>query len=270
MDLAIYTANLLGKIRTTSPLVHNITNYVAMNSSANMLLAVGASPVMAHCRAEVEEMVSFAGALVLNIGTLQEDWVEAMVAAGKAANRNGTPVILDPVGAGATRLRTEAAKRILGECGVTVLRGNASEVFALGSADIRTKGVDSSLVFSDERVGAAVAMARDLGCAIGISGPEDCITDGARVFRVANGQPVMTRVTGTGCGLSAVVGAFCAVDPADPARATAAAFGFYGLCGDLAVQASDKPGSFAVAFIDQLSTVGDDEVRRGLKVRQTA
>ena len=221
MDLATYTADLIGKIRTTAPLVHNITNYVAMNSSANMLLAVGASPVMAHCRAEVEEMVSFAGALVLNIGTLQEDWVEAMVAAGKAANRNGTPVILDPVGAGATRLRTEAAKRILGECAVTVLRGNASEVFALGSADIRTKGVDSSLVFSDERVGAAVAMARDLGCVTGISGPEDCITDGTRVFRVANGQPVMTRVTGTGCGLSAVVGAFCAVDPADPARAVA-------------------------------------------------
>jgi hydroxyethylthiazole kinase len=267
MDITNYTIQSLEKIRQTSPLIHNITNYVVMNSSANMLLAVGASPVMAHCRAEVEEMVSYSGALVLNIGTLQEDWVDSMICAAKAANSKGIPVILDPVGAGATRLRTEAVKKIMSESAITVLRGNASEIFSLRSADIKTKGVDSSLAFSDEMVEAAKEMARDMRCVIAISGPEDCITDGKRVFRVANGHPLMTRVTGTGCGLSAVVGAFCAVD-SDVARATAAAFGYYGLCGDLAVRQSDRPASFAVAFIDQLYTVGREELGHLLKIKE--
>ncbi|RJX33012.1 MAG: hydroxyethylthiazole kinase [Oxalobacter sp.] len=266
----VYTADLLETIRRTSPLIHNITNYVVMNSSANILLAAGASPVMAHCQAEVEEMVSFAGALVLNIGTLQEDWVASMILAAKAANQKGIPVVLDPVGSGATRLRTEAVKRILRESRVTVLRGNASEIFSLQSADVKTKGVDSSLDFSDEMIEAAKAMASDLQCVVAISGAVDCITDGARVFRVANGHPLMTKVTGMGCGLSSIVGAFCAVDPSDPAKATAAAFGYYGLCGDLAVKVSDTPGSFAVAFVDQLYMVGRSEITQLLKLKQSA
>ena len=268
MNMAAYTASLLGKIRQNSPLVHNITNYVVMNSSANMLLAVGASPVMAHCRAEVEEMVSFAGALVLNIGTLQEDWVDSMICAAQAANRKGVPVVLDPVGAGATRLRTDAVKRIMEAADITVLRGNASEIFSLRSASIKTKGVDSSLDFSDEMEEAAMQMAQEMQCVIAISGAQDCITDGQRVFRVGNGQPLMTKVTGMGCGLSAVTGAFCAVDAADPAKATAAAFGFYGLCGDLAIQVSNRPASFATAFVDNLYTVGDEEIVQHLKVDQ--
>lgn len=268
MNLAAYTAQSLGKISQASPLIHNITNYVVMNSSANTLLALGASPVMAHCQAEVEEMVAFAGALVLNIGTLQEDWVASMICAARAANAKGIPVILDPVGAGATRLRTEAVKRIMGETAISVLRGNASEVFSLRSAEIKTKGVDSSLDFSDEMVDAARQMSRQMECVIAISGAQDCITDGRRVFRVGNGQPLMTRVTGMGCGLSAVTGAFCAVDPADPAKATAAAFGLYGLCGDLAIQVSDKPASFAVAFVDQLFSVGEAEIARQLQVTE--
>lgn len=270
MRLNAYTADVIEKIRGTSPLIHNITNYVAMNSSANILLAAGASPVMAHCQAEVAEMVSFAGALVLNIGTLQEDWVESMIVAAKAANQKGIPVVLDPVGSGATKLRTEAVKRILRESHITVLRGNASEIFSLRSADIKTKGVDSSLDFSDEMIEAAKAMAKDLQCVIAISGPVDCITDGRRVFRVANGHPLMTKVTGMGCGLSSIVGAFCAADSSDPAKATAAAFGYYGVCGDLAVKTSDKPGSFAVAFIDQLYVVGRQEVMLLLKLKENA
>jgi hydroxyethylthiazole kinase len=224
---------------------------------------------MAHCRAEVEEMVSYAGALVLNIGTLQEDWVESMICASRAANAKGIPVILDPVGAGATKLRTEAVKRIMGESAVSVLRGNASEVFSLRSANIKTKGVDSSLDFSDEMVAAAMEMSLDMNCVIAISGAEDCITDGKRVFRVSNGHPLMTRVTGMGCGLSAVTGAFCAVGAADQAKATAAAFGFYGLCGDLAIKTSDKPASFELAFIDALYSVGETEISSFLKVRLT-
>ena len=267
MTIAAYTIQSLEKIRQTAPLIHNITNFVVMNSTANILLALGASPVMAHCKDEVEEMVSHAGALVLNIGTLQPDWIEAMICAGQAANEKGIPVILDPVGAGATRLRTEAVKTIMRECAITVLRGNASEIFSLQSASIKTKGVDSSLEFSDEMVAVAKHMALLMKCVIAISGAEDCITDGRRVFRVANGQPLMTRVTGSGCGLSAVVGAFCAMDHADAAQATAAAFGYYGLCGDLAIKLSDRPGSFAVAFIDQIAVTDDSQIRAMLKVR---
>ncbi len=268
MNFASYTSRSLEAIRQSAPLVHNITNFVVMNSSANTLLALGASPVMAHCRAEVEEMVSFASALVLNIGTLQEDWVESMIWAARAANLKGIPVILDPVGAGATRLRTESAKRIVAECAITVLRGNASEIFSLGSGEVRTRGVDSSLVFTDDMVEAAVIMSREMNCVVAISGPEDCITDGKRVFRVSNGHPLMTKVTGMGCGLSAVAGAFCAVDPADPAKATAAAFGLYGLCGDLAIGISDRPASFSTAFTDQLYAIGDRQIRDSLRVRE--
>ncbi len=270
MNFASYTFRSLEAIRQSAPLIHNITNYVVMNSSANTLLALGASPVMAHCRAEVEEMVSFAGALVLNIGTLQEDWVESMIWAARAANLKGIPVILDPVGAGATRLRTESAKKIVAECAVTVLRGNASEIFSLGSVDVKTRGVDSSLVFTDEMVEAAVTLSCEMNCVVAISGPEDCITDGKRVFRVSNGHPLMTKVTGMGCGLSAVTGAFCAVDPGDPAKAAAAAFGLYGLCGDLAIRISDQPASFSVAFTDQLYSIDDPQIKALLRVREEA
>ena len=258
----------LTRIRQEAPLIHNITNFVVMNSSANILLAIGASPVMAHCQTEVEEMTSIARALVLNIGTIQEDWLESMICAAKAANSKGIPIVLDPVGAGATRLRTEAIKKIMENSSISVLRGNCSEILSLGSSDIKTKGVDSSLSLSDQTVDAARQMAIDNKCVIAISGAEDCITDGARVFRVKNGQPIMTRVTGSGCGLSAVTAAFCAVADGDFALATAAAFGFFGLCGDLAVKASDKPGSFPAAFIDRLYSTGNEEIEGQLKIEE--
>ncbi|MHB9111133.1 MAG: hydroxyethylthiazole kinase [Thermoleophilia bacterium] len=266
MEIEASTIELLARIKQKAPLIHNITNFVVMNSSANILLAIGASPVMAHCQAEVEEMTSMASALVLNIGTIQEDWLESMICAAKTANSVGIPVVLDPVGAGATRLRTEAIEKIMEDCSISVLRGNCSEILSLGSSDIKTKGVDSSLSLSDETVNAARQMATDNKCVIAISGEEDCITDGDKVFRVSNGQPVMTRVTGTGCGLSAVTAAFCAVADGDLAMATAAAFGYYGLCGDLAVKTSDKPASFEVAFVDCLYSTGDEEIRGHLKV----
>ncbi|MBR9981131.1 MAG: hydroxyethylthiazole kinase [Desulfatitalea sp.] len=271
MDMVPYTIAALDRLRRQAPLIHNITNFVVMETTANILLAVGASPVMAHCRAEVEEMVSLAGALVLNIGTLQEDWVEAMCLAGKKANALRIPVILDPVGAGATQLRNRAVRTIMARCRITVLRGNASEVLSLVSADVRTKGVDSSLDLSDAGVAAAKALARDARCIVAISGAADCITDGHRVCRVDNGQPLMTRVTGVGCGLSAVTGAFCAVADGNTGcfDATVAAFGFYALCGDRAIRTSDKPGTFFTAFLDRLYDTGPDEIRALLKVRET-
>ncbi len=266
MDMTDTTIELLDKIRQNAPLVHNITNFVVMNPSANILLATGASPVMAHSRKEVADMAAMAGALVLNIGTLAEKWIEAMVLAGKAANQRGIPVILDPVGAGATGYRTRTVKHILGETNISVIRGNASEVLSLADDDVKTKGVDSSLSLSDEIVAAAGAIARQHTCIVAISGEKDIITDGTRMFRVANGVPLMTRVTGLGCGLSAVAGAFCAVAREDLLAATAAAFGFYGLCGELALAVSDRPGSFFVAFLDSLYSAGSGEVHKHLRI----
>ncbi len=267
MTLKQRTIQLLEKMRATSPLIHNITNFVVMNSTANILLAAGASPVMAHCMGEVEEMASMASALVLNIGTLQEDWVDAMILAAKTANDKNIPVILDPVGSGATSLRTRAVKKIMKEVKVSVLRGNASEIFSLASADVSTRGVDSSIGVTDELIEAAGHLAAELNCIVAISGAEDIITNGKKIFRVKNGQPLMTKVTGIGCGLSAMVGAFCAVcDDGDLLSATAAAFGFYGLCGDHAVNVSDKPGSFFTAFVDALYDVRKRDIQEGLRV----
>jgi len=268
MEIASLTSRLLSAIRETSPLIHNITNFVVMNSSANMLLAIGASPVMAHCQREVEEMTALANALVLNIGTLQEDWLESMILAAGTANAKGIPVLLDPVGAGATRMRTEAAQRIMADCAVSVLRGNCSEILSLGSADIRTRGVDSSMALSEETLGAIAEMAAARKCIIGVSGQTDCITDGTHTYRVDNGQPLMGRVTGSGCGLSAVAAAFCAVAEGGLTEAVTAAFAFYGLCGDLAIKTSDKPGSFQAAFMDTLYSAGSQEIAAHLRVRK--
>lgn len=270
MNMETRTITLLDRIRGRAPLVHNITNLVVTNISANILLALGASPVMAHSRREAADMAALAGALVLNIGTLTEKWVEAMLLAAKAANARGIPVILDPVGAGATAYRTGTARRILAETSIAVIRGNASEVFSLADAKVKTKGVDSSLSLSDEMVDAAGAIAREHGCIVAVSGERDLITDGAAVLRVANGVPLMTRVTGLGCGLSAVVGAFCAAGRDDLVVATTAAFGFYGLCGELAFAVSDRPGSFGVAFLDALYATQGGGIRGHLKVDQEA
>ncbi|MEE4114480.1 MAG: hydroxyethylthiazole kinase [Desulfobacteraceae bacterium] len=266
MDITQVTIDLLDKIKQDAPLVHNITNFVVMNPTANILLAIGASPVMAHSCKEVADMAAMAGALVLNIGTLSDKWIEAMLLAARAANQRGIPVILDPVGAGATSYRTGTVKHILGEVNISVIRGNASEVLSLAVDDVQTKGVDSSISVSDEIVAAAGAIARQHACIVAISGEHDIVTDGERVLRVANGVPLMTRVTGLGCGLSAVAGAFCAVAGDDLLAATAAAFGFYGLCGELAFGISDRPGGFFVAFLDTLYSAGKAEIHKHFRL----
>ncbi len=268
MDMKTRTIDFLGKIKKTAPLIHNITNFVVMNSSANILLAIGASPVMAHCRSEVTEMASIANAVVLNIGTLDEAWVESMILAGKTANSKGIPVILDPVGSGATALRTQAVKKIMNQCNIAVLRGNASEIASLFSDDVKTRGVDSAMSLTEAIISPAKKMAKDKNCIIAISGEQDCITDGNRVFCVDNGHFLMTRVTGIGCGLSAVTAAFCAVAHDDLIRATAAAFAFYGLCAEQAAKTSDKPGSFFTAFLDSLYAVEETDISRGVRISE--
>lgn len=263
---AAQAAENLKRVRETKPLVHNVTNFVVMNFTANVLLAAGASPVMAHAENEVEEMVSFAKALVLNIGTLDDAWIAAMLKAGKQASALGVPIILDPVGAGATKLRTTAAKRILAETKVTLVRGNASEILALGGAASKAKGVDAadSVEAAAER---AVTLARELGVPVAITGPVDFITDGKRVARVANGHPLMGCVTGTGCGATAIIGAFAGVD-ADPVSAAATALAYYGLAGEHAADGAAGPGSFAVRFLDALHSLSLEEVLHGCQIRE--
>lgn len=240
----------IADVRAKSPLVHNITNYVVMNNSANALLAVGASPVMAHWVSEMEEMTSIAGALVLNIGTLDDAWIEGMLAAGKSAMRRGTPIILDPVGAGATSQRTEAAMKIIEECHPTIIRGNASEIMALVDAGVRSKGVDSS-ASSDDAVESARRLACETGAVVVISGETDYITNGKDVYTVVGGSPLMTSVTGMGCTSTALVGAFAAVQP-DPMVAATAAMAVMSLAGERAAEYSRGNGSMQVNFLDEL------------------
>ena len=237
-------------VRSQRPLVHNITNYVVMNNSANALLAIGASPVMAHWTQEMEEMVSIAGALVLNIGTLDQNWLESMKVAGLAASRKGIPIVMDPVGAGATSARTAASLELIRLCHPSVIRGNASEIMALVNAEIKSKGVDSSAQSSDA-VEAARKLAAETGAVVVISGATDYITDGSVVHTVEGGDEIMTAVTGMGCTSTALVGAFAAVVE-DPLIAATAAMAVMSLAGERAAARSRGNGSMQVNFLDEL------------------
>ena len=240
----------IAAVRTLSPLVHNITNYVVMNNSANALLSIGASPVMAHWVSEMEEMTAIAGALVLNIGTLDDKWIDGMLIAGKAAMRRGTPIVLDPVGVGATSQRTEAAMKIIEQCRPTIIRGNASEIMALVDASVKSKGVDSS-ASSDDALESAKSLAVDTGAVVVISGATDYITNGTDVYTVEGGDPIMTTVTGMGCTSTAIVGAFAAVVE-DPMIAATAAMAVMSLAGEKAAEYSRGNGSMQVNFLDEL------------------
>ena len=237
-------------VRSQKPLVHNITNYVVMNNSANALLAIGASPVMAHWKDEMEEMTAIAGALVINIGTLDSEWVEGMKAAGVAASRRGTPIVLDPVGAGATSQRATAALELIELCRPTIIRGNASEIMALVDAGVKSKGVDSSAASSDA-VEAAKNLARESGAVVVISGETDYITDGNVVHTVDGGDPIMTAVTGMGCTATALTGAFAAVCK-DPMTAAVAAMAVMSAAGERAAAQARGNGSMQMHFLDEL------------------
>lgn len=257
-------AHDLALVRERRPLVHNITNYVVMQYTANALLALGASPVMAHAVEEMEEMGSLADALVLNIGTLSGPWIEGMLTAGRTASRRGIPIILDPVGAGATRLRTDTAVRLLDECHVTVLRGNASEVLAVAQGAGGTRGVDAAHRVEDA-LEAAGALARRREIVVAITGAVDQVTDGSRGLRVRNGHPAMGRITGSGCTATAVVAAFCAVN-ARALEATAHALAFYGVAGERAARESTLPGTFGTALIDMLQAVTPERVADEVRI----
>jgi hydroxyethylthiazole kinase len=253
----------VAEIRNNSPVIHNITNYVVMNNTANALLSLGASPVMAHAEEEVEDMVKIAGALVINIGTLSPHWIRGMLRAAYEAREQEIPIILDPVGAGATRYRTSTARELLQEVPPAIIRGNASEIMALLDEDIRTKGVDSTAA-SDSAVDVARQLNRIYGSVVCISGATDYIIDGDDITKIRNGHPLMTRVTGMGCIATALCGAFAAVNHGY-AEAAAQAMAVMGIAGEIAAESASGPGSLQVAFNDILYQLSEEDISRYLR-----
>lgn len=252
-------------IKKNSPLIHNITNYVVMEQTANALLASGASPIMAHAIEEVEEMALMANALVLNIGTLSAHWITGMELAVKAAKKRCIPIVLDPVGAGATKYRTQAATSLLKLGSISAVRGNASEIAALGGNCGHIKGVDSQ-INSYEHQDQAKKFALDHQNVVWMSGETDVVTDGKRVILVSNGHPIMTKVTGVGGIASAITGAMLAVNP-DKLLGCAHAAVFTGIAGEIAAYKSNGPGMFLSAFFDALYLMTKCDLDKRIKVK---
>lgn len=260
MEPGRYLANM----RATAPLVQNITNYVAMNVMANVMLAAGCSPAMVHAEAEAAEFAAIAQAVTVNIGTLSRSWVESMLAVARVASARNVPWVLDPVAAGATAFRRETSAALLA-LRPDVVRGNASEIMALAGGAGRGRGVDAA-----DGVEAAEAAARVLAAetrgVVAVTGPVDYVTDGRRAYRIANGNPLMPRVTALGCSLTGVVGAFLVGQ--DRLEATVAALAYYGLAGEMAADRAAGPGSFAVAFCDALYRLTPERVDEGARVTE--
>ncbi len=251
-------------IRANRPLVHHITNMVVMNDTANVTLHVGALPVMAHAPQEVAEMTGLAGALVLNIGTLTSEWIESMLIAGHRANERMVPIVFDPVGAGATKMRTESSLRLLRELQVAVLRGNAGEIGALAGAGGEVRGVESIRGLDDPSA-TAMTLAGQYKTVVAITGVRDILSDGGRVFGVDNGHALLSTNTGTGCMSTAIIGAFCAVEK-DYLIAAAAALACYGLAAEMAAKEAKGPASFKVALLDNLYNMTPVLLAEGAKI----
>ncbi len=239
---------VLRKLGDERPLIHHITNYVTVNLVANVTLCTGALPVMAHAREEVEEMSSLASALVLNIGTLDPRQIESMLLAGKKANERSIPLILDPVGAGATSLRTKTAERLLSELEISAVCGNAGEVATLAGLSAEVRGVES---LSGDAKEAAMQAARALGVTVAATGETDYVSDRERVLVVENGHPLLGRVVGSGCASTAVVGCFAAAGGGDP-ETVAEALAFFGRAGELAGEGAGGPGTFEPRLLDAI------------------
>jgi len=252
------------KIRKNAPLVHNITNYVVMNTTANALLAIGASPVMAHALPEVEDMAAIASALVINIGTLSDAWIEAMFKAAKIAKSRQIPIVLDPVGAGATPYRTRTARELIRAAAPSIIRGNGSEIMALCEEGRTTKGVDSTSA-SDQAIDAAKALSRDLDCVVCVTGAIDYIVSQKAMIQVKNGHAMMPRVTGLGCTATALCGAFAAVNPAYD-TAAAHAMAVMGIAGEMATEHAPGPGTLQVNLIDSLYRLTEADITERLKM----
>lgn len=270
--------NALQNIKEKSPLVHHITNYVTVNDCANITLAIGGSPVMADDVNEVLDMVSLASSLVINIGTLNSRTVEAMLLAGKRANQLNIPVVLDPVGAGATPYRTQTAKRIIEEIKLSVIRGNLSEIKTLCGLKAATRGVDSGetmeLGLNDKeyKVKQLAEMikplAKELNCILAVTGATDVITDGQQVVYIENGHPIMSKITGTGCMCTSLIGSYLAANK-DIFIATVTAIATMGICGEIAyenLKDGEGTGSFRTRLLDAVSNFSEEHILKRNKI----
>ncbi len=266
--------NLFENVRTKHPLIHNITNYVTVHDCANIAIACGAAPIMADDAEEVAEITSICHGLNINIGTLNRRTIDSMLIAGKQANTLGHPVVLDPVGVGASKLRMDTALRLLDEVKFTVIKGNISEIKALASGGGTTRGVDANLADRiteenlDQVVAFAKAFAKETGTIIAITSAIDVVSDGETAFCVHNGHPMMESYTGAGCQLSALVTAFVAANPDRPLEATAAAVAAMGLAGEIAHERlADKDGNatYSNATIDAICHMTPEQLAKGAK-----
>ena len=256
----------LSAVREKAPLIHNITNFVVMNVTANALLALGASPIMAHAKEELEELIGIASALVLNIGTLDPAWIESMESAALLAGRRGVPVILDPVGAGASRLRTQTALNLIQIQRPAIVRGNASEIMALAGASGVTKGVDS-VHGTEDAEDAARSLALSTGSVVVASGAIDFITDSKTAFYISGGSPLIPRITGMGCTSTALLGAFAAV-AASPLAAAIDGMAIMKVAAELAAQKAQGPGTLQVHFLDALCNLTAGDLSARIKIAQ--
>lgn len=271
-----FVTTILENVRNNKPLVHNITNYVTVNDCANMVLACGGSPIMADDSLEVEDITSICNALVINIGTLNSRTIESMILAGRKANEINIPVILDPVGAGASKLRTETTNRLLKEIKISVIRGNISEVKAITMGSNSTMGVDANeldKITEDnllDGINFAKKLALTTNAVIAITGPIDIVTDGITAYIIRNGHGKMGDITGTGCMLTSVIGAFCGANRENILKAVATAVGAMGLCGELAYHKVETnregTGSLKVYLIDYMSVLQRDTLEEGIKI----
>ena len=253
-------------LKKHNPLVHNITNVVVTNVTANAILAIGASPIMAYAKEEMEDIIAISDALVLNIGTLTKDIIDVMLLAGKYADKKNIPVIFDPVGAGASGLRNDASKEIILNIKLAIIRGNESEIANLYGIKLETKGVDSKGHVED-KIGLAKELALKVFSTVCISGKEDIISDGSNVFSVKNGDAALTKMTGAGCISSSVMGAFVAIDK-NYAKASLTGAVLIGICGELAALKSKLSGSFQVEFFNNLSSFNSDILHKYAKFEE--
>ena len=264
----------LENVRNTVPLIHNITNYVTVNDVANVLLACGASPIMADDEGEVEEITAICSGLNINIGTLNSRTIPSMLKAGKAAQALNHPVVLDPVGAGASALRTETARRLIREIRFTIVRGNMSEIKTLAAGSGNTRGVDASVedVVTEENLESAIAFVKDLsardGAIVAVTGAIDLVADAERCYVIRNGRPEMGKVTGTGCQLSALTAAYAAANPGNCLEAAAAAVCLMGLAGEIGfsrMAPGDGNATYRSRMIDAIYNMDGRTLERGAK-----
>ena len=271
--IVLEIGKLLNEVRNKKPLVHNITNYVTVNDCANILLAIGASPIMADDIKEAADITKISSALVINIGTLNERTIESMIASGKKANELNIPIVFDPVGAGASEFRNETTKKILDEVKISVLRGNMSEIKFISGLESSTKGVDASEsdinIGNNEGIKVASNLAKSLNCTVAITGATDIISDGERVAVLENGTKILANVTGTGCMTTALVGAFCGAGD-DYFIGAVSGIISMGIAGEIALEKAGQigTGSFHIAIIDAISNLNSEIIENMAKAQE--